>query len=140
MKRILFTLILTTSFFKGFSQDWVKIMVTSKGDTVCVNQKLVKKGGTFGKDEGVVRVWTKTLFKKFEVKSAKKVYPNAVVKKLEEFDCINKKSREITSILYDNDGVVIYSGENQEYDENWNFVVPDTVGEATLTFVCELFN
>ena len=127
MKRILFILILTISFFKGFSQNWVKIMVTSKGDTIYVNQKLVKKGGTFGRDEGVVRVWTKTVFKKFEVKAAKKVYQNAIVKKLEEFDCINKKSREITSILY---GMVQENG--------WGF--PDTVGEGTLTFVCELFN
>lgn len=131
---------MTTSFFKGFSQDWVKVMVTTKGDTIYVNQKLVKKGGTFGSEEEVVRVWTKRVFKKFEIKASQKVYPNAIVKKLEEFDCINKKSREITSILYDGDGDVIYNGENLEYAENWNFVVPDTVGEATLTFVCLLFN
>lgn len=140
MKRILFILILTSTFFKGFSQEWIKVTSTSKGDTIYVNHKFVKKGGTFGREEGVVRVWTKTVFKKFEINSAKKVYQNAVAKKLEEFDCVNKKSREITSILYDSDGNVIYNGENREYDTNWEFVIPETVGEGTLTFVCLLFN
>jgi hypothetical protein len=142
MKNILLLLFLGLCHFEGFSQNWIKITHTSTGDTIYINNKLVKKGGVYGNEDGVIRVWTKTIINKYEDNTTgkAKVYLNAVLKTLSEYDCVNQKSRLITNILYDSSGKTIYSGENHEYEMDWYFVVPESVGEIILLFACELFN
>lgn len=139
MKRIFFIVILITTFYNGFSQNWLRITETPDGDTIFVNDNYVKKGGVIGNEEGVVRVWTKTIMKKYEDTPTGKVYRSAVLKSLGEYDCINQKSRTITAILYDSKGKVIVKDENREYDIDWEFIIPETVGEEILFFICNLF-
>jgi len=57
--------------------------------------------------------------------------------KLMEIDCLNKKIKDISVIIYNEKGKVIYSSPKSESGE-WNDILPDTVGEKLIKIVsCE---
>ena len=147
MQKIILILTFMSLTFSSISQvdkiqNWIKVTITNDGDTVYINDTFVKKGGVYGIDDGVIRVWTKMIFPVYDLKlnGKSKKYKNAVLKTLGEYDCNNQKTRTITHILYSSDGKVIYNGDNQENEENWTFVVPESVGETILNSICKLFN
>ncbi|MFC7772551.1 surface-adhesin E family protein [Flavobacterium sp. GCM10027622] len=142
MKKLLLLFILVFPLVDCLSQDWIEVTQTSSGNQIFIADKYIKKGGTFGNDEGVYRIWTKTVLKKYEQKKygKTKIYQNAVLKSLNDYDCINQKTRLIMSILYDSNGNVIQSSDTDEYGMDWNFVIPETVGEAIFRLACKLSN
>lgn len=59
---------------------------------------------------------------------------------LDMFDCEKRRSKSIMYIIYDADGNVKYTIEDDEYSIKWSTAVPDTVGESILDDVCSRFD
>jgi clan AA aspartic protease (TIGR02281 family) len=100
------------------AMDWINVISQSE-------QQWFIKTNYETKDGGVIKIWTK------EKKNAKTM----VI--LSEFDCINRKSKFLSTIVYDSKGNVLKRNSNET---EWEDIAPDTIQEVLFTKVCEYFN
>lgn len=143
MKNTFLTITFLLLSLNAFSQNWIEATKDKFGNKFYIKSSIVSKGGDFGNDESVIKIWTKQTVKKISdqrSKSKGKVYLNAYMIELMEFDCNNSKSRILSRTVYSSTGTVI--GENT-IDSNfseWDYIIPDSIGETLLGKVCELYN
>lgn len=131
---ILFLLFIPTQVF---SQKWIEVTKDKFGNKFFINEQALSNDGR------VIRIWTKKVWKKLtDERGAKpKIYYNVVIKELIEFDCSNYAYKLMSSTTYDStEKRVIFSDEFSIYLQEWEYVVPETVGESVLNSVCERFN
>jgi tetratricopeptide (TPR) repeat protein len=120
-------------------KEWTYVGVANDGDRFYV------KSSYLTKEEGIVKIWVKSISKSASFyKYGKKFSYNNVKKMLlYEIDCTELKIRASSSVWYNTSGNVIYNNDTgfDEYDEgSWKHVVPESIGEAIYKKVCELFN
>jgi hypothetical protein len=91
-------------------------------------KRLTRVGG------GIVRVWTKRQFIGDKSKG-----PTMA---LNEYDCRKKATRTLKTIMYDSAGRMMITDLTSELystpDAEWEFVIPDTLGETELLTICSL--
>ncbi len=121
---------------KSVCQDWVYAGSDAEGT------KYYAKSSYVSKDYGKIKIWTKRESKKTTVKKNGKTltYLNAKELQLIVVDCSEKKIKSITTIVYNAQGKVVDSYTLSDYEQEWIDIVPDSLGEAMLEKICELFN
>jgi hypothetical protein len=141
MKQILIAFLLLFVGQKSFSQDWIFVSTDSEGDKTYVKSKYVKKGDEFG-NEDVIKVWLKRESKVTSIyKKGKevKVY-NAKELILREYNCNTRQTKLIMVTTYNSKGSLVDTQKIPDYEQEWQDIVPDSIGEAIIDKVCELFN
>jgi hypothetical protein len=83
---------------------------------------------SFRRDGNVVRAWEKAIYSATNNRNWREA------RTLSEFDCSSKQTRILTITVYFKDGKV----ETESAGTDWRYVVPDTVGDSILDFVCAL--
>ena len=113
--------------------EWIYISTTVNGD------KLYVKSSYVSKNESVIKIWTKTEYKKLSLnKNGQKItYKDCKSLVLFEFDCLDRKIKYDSVIYYDSKGNTIKSSDTER---DWTNVFPDSGGEFLLDKVCNLFN
>jgi len=141
MKSFLLILSILLAGQISYSQDWVSVGSDLDGNKWYVKSTYVKKEG-FGDSGGEIRIWTKKELKKKTIKKNGKalVYLNVKELQLIVADCTDKKIKFVTTTVYNSQGKLIDTFTLEEYEQDWHDVVPDSMGEALLDKVCELFN
>lgn len=137
MKALIIALTFLLIGKTSFCQDWIYVGTTQRDTTNWyVKSKFVKKEG----DQ--IRIWTKTEIKKKEIiKDGKtSTYTDVIQLVLMVADCKERKSKNVSTTIYDSEGKVIISLTIPDYEQEWIDVVPDTIGETVLDKICELHN
>ena len=138
--KIKLLLLISLSFFfsnKIFAQDdWILTGYSSSEKPYYVSSTMVEKEGE------IITVWVKTTSRKKTIskKTRKVLYSNSENKILYEFDCSGKKLKIKYGITYNSKGESISSYKPEEYEQNWEYAVPGSVGSNLLDKVCELYN
>lgn len=122
-------------------QDWIKVSRDIDGNEYYISSTYVSKGGIYNYDKNIIKLWTKNTWKKLvETRNGKtKTYNNVVSIELMEFDCSEKKYRQISCTIYDSKGNFI-SSDNFEHFFEWDYAIPDSTGLTVLNMVCNKFN
>jgi hypothetical protein len=127
---------------QAWAADWIYFDTAAIGD-VYYDKSSIKKV-----NENIISVWNKDILsekaktKYFSIlkgihKAPKNPSMLSYYKKLMQIDCVNRKIKDISVILYNEKGKVIYSSPKSESAE-WNDILPDTVGEKLIKIVsCE---
>ena len=136
---LLFLFMVLTS--KIFSQEWIYVGQDIKGNKTYCQSQYVSKGGNFG-NENIYKVWTKKVCKStFIYKNGKNVAVNNVyILCLSEYDCSEKREKIIYTSTYNVNGNLITSYKVPEYLQEWDEIVPESIGKAIINKICELFN
>lgn len=143
MKNTIFTITLLFLSFNGFSQKWIEVTKDKFGNKYYIKSSIVSKGGDFGNEESVIKIWTKETNEQLtdnRTKSKPKVYKNVYVIELTEFDCNSSKMRTLSRTAYSATGSVIVGNTINADFADWDYIIPDSVGETLLGKVCELYN
>lgn len=129
MKKFLCATLLLFAFHFYSSQEWELVSESSKGSFYMKKEKINGYGNP--------KVWVKgTLKESYYYEGNKKVTVlNPTMLLLYEFNCSDSSTRLISNILYDSNGVLLDS-YNNNFSE-WENVVPGSVGESELKFVCK---
>lgn len=139
MKSLAISIMFVVSYNLAFSQNenntkqWIYVADGS-------DSKIYVYSEMVGTDdiEGGIKVWLKYKFKNKKV--GRKQYPNCEMKQLMLIECTERKLMLKKYIFYSSSGVVIKSSEPYEESYEWDNVAPESVGEAIVKKVCELFN
>lgn len=121
---------------KSVCQDWVSVGTDTEGT------KYYTKSTYVSKDGENIKIWTKQELKKTTIKKNGKTltYLNAKELQLLVIDCTEKRIKIISKIVYNSQGNVVDNWTLKDYEQEWVDVVPDSMGEAMLQKICELFN
>jgi len=121
---------------KGIAQDWVYIGSDRKGSKWYIKSSYVTK------NYNSIKIWSKQVNKSSTItKNGKKItLNNTYTVDLYEYNCSEQTSKLIGSTTYNSQGRVIKTFKVEEYNQEWDDVVPDSMGELILNKVCELFN
>ncbi len=146
IKKIILLFAVSFISYNSFSQDWVLMTSSSDGMNYYYNSIRVKK------ENGIIDTWIKTSFsnneklKKYRVENIKSRLKNkSRIKGFEsysytiyheKYDCITKRSCIIEYIDYNSKGEKLENVKGTV--ETWDDVIPDSVGDAILTKLCEL--
>lgn len=106
--------------------EW-KTAASSEDYVVSYSPKRLARVG-----RGIVRVWTKR----------QKIGSDRLMMELNEYDCGKRATRTLKTVMYDSEGKMVitdltsqlYSTPNAE----WEFVIPDTMGEKELLTICRI--
>lgn len=141
MKSVIIILSLFLVGQTSYCQDWVSVGSDADGGKWYIKSTYVKKDG-FGNSGDNIRIWTKKELKKTTIKKNGKSLTYTNVKELQLIvaDCTDRKIKFVTTTVYNSQGKVIDSYTLEEYEQDWHDVVPDSMGEAMLDKICELFN
>jgi hypothetical protein len=126
-----------TNFIYCYSQtnsttDWIYVGTGSGDNRYYIKTENISKNTAF------IKVWGKVISPVNKVKENGKevIYLNTREMILWEFDCKNLKMRIISNTLYLSDGTFVRS--NNALDE-FNYVIPESMGESVLIKACDLF-
>lgn len=137
MKKIIALIIILCSQ-NAFSQDWIYVTTSiSSGNKDYIRSEYVSRTAYS------IKVWTKSERKVatiYNEKAEKITVYNVEIMSLCEYDCEQRKHRLISSTTYNSNNAVIETFDMPYYRQYWSEVVPDSMGEAKLEKVCELFN
>lgn len=138
MKTLILLFVTLFLEYNGFAQDWVYIGSDNDENKYYVKSTYVTKDVY----EGSIKLWIKKEMKKVTIKKNGKPinYLNAKELQLFEIDCNEKKIKIVSSIVYNSQGKVVDSWTLRDYEQEWNDIVPDSIGEAISDKTCELFN
>jgi hypothetical protein len=127
----------------SYSQKWIESTQDKFGNKYYIQSDLVSRTSEFGKDDATLKIWTKHTVKKITVKRSKtknQVYLNAYIIELMEYDCGNSKSRVLSRTVYSAKGGVIANNDIDPNFSDWEYIIPDSVGETMIKDVCDIFN
>lgn len=125
------------------------LIIISIGDVYGADWKLYDSNEKFSSSydaqgithpsKNIVRVWTKWDYtekgvRDYVEKLGKKYENLSLSIVLWEINCIEKKSRFLSSISYDNKGGVIYSSI---FPPEWSFIIPESMGEILYKEICK---
>lgn len=84
-KLLIFAFLLFS--FNVFSQDWIKVTEDTFGNKYHIKSSIVSKGGEYGYEKSIIRIWTKETYKKMtdNTTSKEKVYHNPYIIILMEY-------------------------------------------------------
>jgi lipopolysaccharide export LptBFGC system permease protein LptF len=134
--KLFFTLLLVLSAVLSVAQDnWIFVTISSKHELIYIRSKPVSR------NQNRVKIWVKAENGEYEaIKNGEKVMVhNGTRQVLSEFDCKNNKSRTHQYIIYDSSGTTVESQHFTESDLTWVDIAPDSIYEAVINKVCELF-
>jgi hypothetical protein len=138
MKNIFSTIFLLVSL-SIFAQKWQEVTEDKFGNKYYIKSSYVSKGGEYGTEKNIIKIWTKQTVTQIHLKNGK-VYKNAYIVQLTEFDCKKSSTKLYSRIVYSAKGNIIMSDNYNSFENDWYVVVPDTVGEIILNKICELYN
>jgi len=129
--KTLFSLLLIVLPFTVIAQsNWISIGKGTNDEEMLMQDRYATKNNT------TIEVWTKIKKRKIEILD--KTYKNAELKTLYSLNCGERKLLVKRTILYSEKGDVIVESRQRPTD-NYDDVVPDTLGEILLDKACELF-
>lgn len=133
--RLILLILISFSFSKCFAQygEWLQIE-KGKDHVYYLRSHQFLSGD-------VKKVWIKDVQKKLQSisKTGKKIFLlNGYTISLREVNCSTRQSKLISYVDYNSSGKVIFSNNIEEYEQSWDDVVPDSVGEFLLDKTCEL--
>lgn len=125
--------------FFGYSQNWIYVGKDKLKNEFYIKSTYVSKQGI---NDEIIKIWTKKIYTTFTDNSEGKntTYQNAYFIELVLFDCSNNKYKLISTTAYSSDGIMIYDRMHSENTQDWEYAVPDSVGESVLKKVCNTFN
>lgn len=116
----------------GFAQEWKYITSSDAGSVIMVDSASIKDLPPIPirRDFAVRQVWIKS-----DASQDLAVdYHESVALML--MDCATDRSLIIKRIDYDHNGKVVQNRSSQDYDFNYEYIAPDTVGASILKNVC----
>lgn len=135
--KLFFTLLLVLSaLFSVAKDDWIFVTISSKHEIIYIRSKPVSR------NQNIVKIWVKAEYGEYEaIKNGEKVIVhNGTRQVLSEFDCKNHRSRAHQYIIYDSSGIVVESQLFRGTDLIWVDIPPDSIYDAVIDKVCELFH
>ena len=125
--------------FFGYSQNWTYVGKDKIKNEYYFKSTYVSKEGI---NNDIIKIWTKKIYKTFTDKSKGKsiTYNDAYFIELVLFDCSNNKYKLLSTTAYNSNGVMIYDRAFSEYTQDWEYAVPDSVGDKVLSTICNTFN
>jgi len=123
---IAFVLFFVTTIAEG--ADWVLITLSTSGDKIYIDEEGIKHHS-----KNTIKVWEKHVPKgsSFEKPfNSKKVTQLLIYR---EYDCDQGRKRKLQLSFYFEDG------SKQEYQgpKEWSYIIPDTVAEAIIKYLCK---
>lgn len=97
--------------------DWFFVALTTPGDVIFIDTNFTRS------KSGITRVWQKTV-------SPDESYRIA----LGEWNCSEKKSRYVQSVMYNGNGIVIARSSRPS---EWRYFTPDSTGMLLYSNICE---
>lgn len=139
MKAIILLISVLLIGHKSIAQDWVYVGADTEGTKWYVKSSYVSKDGY---SNSGIKIWTKMESKKTTVKKNGKTltYTNTKELQLIFADCNDRRIKFVTTTVYNSQGKVVDTVTLEDYEQEWKDVVPDSMGEAMLDKICELFN
>lgn len=123
---IVFGLFFAVSITEG--ADWVLISLSNTDDKIYIDKESIKHNS-----KNTIIVWEKHVPKgsTFEKPFNSKKVTRLLVYR--EYDCDHKMKRKLQSNFYFEDG------SKQEYQspDEWSYVIPETVAEAIIQYLCK---
>ena len=126
MKKLLLTILLT--FSSIVHAQWILVSTSETGTKTFIEMKSIQQINQYK------RAWIK-----MEDPSNSQMAIKQNVRSgrfYEEFDCREKKYRELTSHYFKQPNLIEESGVIND-TQPWNFVVPESIAEVRLNFVCK---
>lgn len=130
MKKILIMILFVSFFVTAIAEgaDWVLITSSDSGDKIYIDEESIKHNSS-----NAIKVWEKhvpegsTFEKPF---NAKKVTQLLIYR---EYDCDQGRKRQL-QLNYS-----FEDGSKQEYQspDEWSYVIPDSVAEAIIKYICK---
>jgi hypothetical protein len=119
---------------EGWGADWKYIEKDSQNNVWEIDTASISH-----QPHDIVRVLVKTTYSKESINNYLKNFGEefkdvSYSTKLIEYHCIEEKSRTLNVHWYSLGGEMIYSSESPS---EWEFVIPDSVGENTLKAACK---
>ncbi|QBM77411.1 hypothetical protein E2E30_17780 [Sphingomonas sp. AAP5] len=122
---------LLTYSTEAVASDWW--FVTLGGQKPDRQISFLDTSSTVNLRNGVIRAWSSTYFESAETKTSEVKYD----KKLNEYDCNARTMRLISWADYDSNGRLINSTSLNTYQQNVVQVIPDSIGDDKMQFVCK---
>lgn len=109
----------------AYAAEWVQVAENSNGSTFSVEPSTLVRNGN------IRRVWVLTSY------GSTKSNGTRSYKSLSEFDCRERRSRDLATVYYDG---VAGSGNSKSTSgiEAWDYVVPGTAYETLANYVCAM--
>lgn len=122
----------------SFSQDWVYVTSDMEGNKIYCKSEYISNSIYFK----TYKIWFKVYYKETEYTKYNTTIKtfNGYKLKLYNISCSNKQMKLISVVTYSKNGELLNSNTIEEYYQKWNDVVPESIGEAQVEKVCELFN
>jgi hypothetical protein len=118
-------------------QDWIYVGSSIENNKFYIKSTRIYSNNSFDK---IIKVWSKEVSPKIVyVKNGKKLIINGFKLSLYEYNCSTRQSKFLKSATYSNKNVLIDSHNVESYNQVWEDVIPDTIGEMLLDKACELF-
>lgn len=117
-------------------EEWILAGYSSSSEPYYVNSTLLERDGEN------ITIWIKSITEKKTIskKTKKTIYSNSENKILYEFNCSGSKLKLKYAINYNSKGEVISNYKPEEFEQEWEYVVPGSIGEILLNKACELYN
>lgn len=130
MKKLVTLFLFFLAIQNFYSQEWELVATSKDGDKYFMKREKINSYGN-------PKVWVMSIVKSVIYRKdnkENKLY-NAKILDLMEYDCSSKNYRLLETIYYNSNGQVVKHDKWQEIDE-WQIVIPDTIAETELNFVC----
>lgn len=128
MKKLTLIIALLISVFASFAQSkWVSVSENTRGDKFLIKDDISSDGLS------TIFVWVKTVYKKATTDKGKYSL------QLYEFNTSTKEFRIRAVFFYSQYDRVIDSFQFNEYESEWNYVAPESIGETIMTTAFYLY-
>ena len=129
-KLLLITIILLLQSFPSFG-EWKKVV--EKKDTEVLTHSLYLDEDSIVKSEGFLYVWSLDDYKNNDRDGVKSVIL------YQKFDCKRRRNKTLIIHFYGENmgrGDVINTVKDKETEVEWNYPIPNTMGDDLLNKVC----
>ncbi len=137
IKAMVMAIILTASQV-SYGANWIDVGISSKSQKEKTYFDLDTFGvGYFNNKNFYLMAWIRNEYPKEQKLTNGQTYSAEVT--LNYFDCVNRKSAISEQYRYSRQGNVIWSGKSYVSlysSQNWDNVIPNSIGEALLNEAC----
>ena len=136
MKKILFSIFAVLIALSALCKDWIYVSTTKQKKDKYYIKSTYESKENYGFHTDLIQIWVKSIVAQRTFK--KKVYNNIECKSLWSIDCKKNQYRIETLIVHSSTGKILES--YSDFTEDFDIVMPDTIGEKVVAKVCSLFN